>query len=122
MSESKSGSSSSRLSVDEALYNHLVLPSQLPHREDDNTPEIENELVQRLVDSARHMRDLPKNELRATWDTIYRCLQVTKNVNAGGRLDRSVLVRELRLLGRKEFLVVHVRAQNCALFIRRSQE
>ncbi|KAM5341666.1 hypothetical protein ACJ41O_014697 [Fusarium nematophilum] len=109
-------------SVIDALYNHLVLPPRLPHRQDMNMNEIESSLVSRLLASVKHLRDLPENEFRSTWNSVGRALQATKSIHSSGHVDRTILSQELNDLGESEFLVVYVRCQNCALFIRRSQD
>lgn len=120
MSTSRPGPPPPQLSVSEALYNHLVLPPWLPHRQDSNIQEIETELIDRLIESTQHMRDLPANVYAPTWTSIHRSLQATKTINAGGRINRLTLTRELLGLDDTGFLAVHVCAQNCALFIRRT--
>ncbi|KAK7426297.1 hypothetical protein QQZ08_007198 [Neonectria magnoliae] len=112
----------SDLSVSDALYNHLVLPPRLPHRQDPNVVDIENELLERVLGSARHMRNLPKNEFGPIWDAVGRSIQATKAINFRGHIDCSSLARELNALSETDFIVVHVQYQNCALFIRRSND
>ncbi|KAF4999120.1 hypothetical protein FGRMN_2683 [Fusarium graminum] len=111
------------LSLNEALYNHLVLPPQLPHRQDSNLNEIENAVNDRLLASVKHLRDLPNNDLSYVWSSVERGLRATKSIHSGGHVDRTALVRELNDLSvESDFLVVYVRSQNCALYIRRSQD
>ncbi|KAH7122883.1 hypothetical protein EDB81DRAFT_861125 [Dactylonectria macrodidyma] len=110
------------LSLNDALYNHLVLPPQLPHREDPNLIEIESALIERVLTSARYMRDTPEHPSRPTWEALGRSIQATKSIHFGGRVDRSVLARELSILGENDFLLVYVQCQNCALYIRRSND
>jgi hypothetical protein len=111
------------LSLNDALYNHLVLPPQLPHRQDSNLNEIENAITDRLLASVKHLRDLPNNDLSYVWNSVERGLLATKSIHSGGHVDRTSLVRELNdVFGESDFLVVYVRSQNCALYIRRSQE
>ncbi|CAJ0547291.1 Ff.00g019180.m01.CDS01 [Fusarium sp. VM40] len=111
------------LSLNDALYNHLVLPPQLPHRQDSNLIEIENAVTDRLLASVKHLRDLPNNDLSYIWASVERGLLATKSVHSGGHVDRTSLVRELNdIFGESDFLVVYVRSQNCALYIRRSQD
>jgi hypothetical protein len=42
----------------EALYNHLVLPPKLPHREDGNLAALEAALLDRIIASAHELRDV----------------------------------------------------------------
>ncbi|KAL5609418.1 hypothetical protein FOVSG1_004099 [Fusarium oxysporum f. sp. vasinfectum] len=110
------------LSLNDALYNHLVLPPQLPQRQDSNLDELEKALVNRLLVSVKHLRDLPENDQSYVWSLIERGLRATKSIHAGGCVDRTALIRELNDFGESDFLVVYVRSQNCALYIRRSQD
>ncbi|EMT66903.1 hypothetical protein FOC4_g10003439 [Fusarium odoratissimum] len=110
------------LSLNDALYNHLVLPPQLPQRQDSNLDELEKALVNRLLASVKHLRDLPENDQSYVWSLIERGLRATKSIHAGGCVDRTALIRELNDFGESDFLVVYVRSQNCALYIRRSQD
>uniref|UniRef100_A0A0D2XII0 ubiquitinyl hydrolase 1 n=1 Tax=Fusarium oxysporum (strain Fo5176) TaxID=660025 RepID=A0A0D2XII0_FUSOF len=110
------------LSLNDALYNHLVLPPQLPQRQDSNLDELEKALVNRLLASVKHLRDLPENDQSYVWSLIERGLRATKSIHAGGHVDRTALIRELNDFGESDFLVVYVRSQNCALYIRRSQD
>ncbi|KAI5460281.1 hypothetical protein BGZ63DRAFT_454593 [Mariannaea sp. PMI_226] len=110
------------LCVNEALFNHLALPPVLPHRQDPNIREIEDALSERALAAAQFMRDLPSNELYLTWDAVARSLQASKKVHGNGNIDRSMLARELNALHENDFLILHVRAQNCALFLYRSKD
>jgi hypothetical protein len=111
------------LSLDEALYNHLALPPHLPHRQDPSLNDIENALTDRLLASVKQLHNLPNNEHSASvWESIRRGLDTTKGIHIGGHVDRTALARELNDLGHSDFLVVYARSQNCALYIRRSQE
>ncbi|KAF4980380.1 hypothetical protein FZEAL_3610 [Fusarium zealandicum] len=110
------------LLLSDALYNHLVLPPQLPHRQDPNLHEIETALIDRLTVSVKHLRDLPDNDYSSIWNLVARGLKVTKNIHATGHVDRAVLERELNGLAESDFLVVYTHSQNCALYIRRSQD
>ncbi|KLP18435.1 uncharacterized protein LW94_1352 [Fusarium fujikuroi] len=110
------------LSLNDALYNHLVLPPQLPQRQDANLDELEKALLNRFLVSVKHMRDLPGNDQSYVWSLIERGLRATQSIHAGGHVDRTALIRELNDFGESDFLVVYVRSQNCALYVRRSQD
>ncbi|KAI9150138.1 hypothetical protein HJFPF1_09893 [Paramyrothecium foliicola] len=88
----------------EALYNHLVLPPQLPHKEDPDVAGLETELLDRLIASAQKIRD------------------ASRNIRIGGRLDCTSLTTELCTLEDGMFLVIHINCQNAALFVRRAHD
>ena len=122
MNTSNKGKPDPHTTLIDSLLNHLALPPQLPQRQDYDIPELEKELIERLVVSSHHLRDLPDNKFYKTWDSVYRSLEATKRVNADGRVDRVALARELRMLNCDKFVVIYIRAQNCALFVRRLNE
>ncbi|GKU12847.1 unnamed protein product, partial [Fusarium langsethiae] len=96
------------LSLDEALYNHLVLPPHLPHRQDPKLNDIENALTERLLSSVKHLQSLPNNEHSASiWESVRRGLDTTRNIHIGGHVDRTTLARELNDLGESELRALH---------------
>ncbi|KEY64737.1 hypothetical protein S7711_05391 [Stachybotrys chartarum IBT 7711] len=88
------------------VYNHLVLPLQLPHREDPRLSDVEDAILARLIQSAK----------------LAASLKASRTIRPAGRLDRSALIRELEALDKRMFLVVYVDCQNAALFIHRSHD
>ncbi|KAF5720872.1 hypothetical protein FGLOB1_508 [Fusarium globosum] len=91
------------LSLNDALYNHLVLPPQLPQRQDANLDELEKALLNRFLVSVKHMRDLPGNDQSYVWSLIERGLRATQSIHAGGHVDRTALIRELSDFGESAF-------------------
>jgi hypothetical protein len=53
MATANSASHSFTDTLNEDLYNHLVLPQKLPHREDQSCDQLGVALLDRLVDSAK---------------------------------------------------------------------
>lgn len=114
-------------SVNDALYNHLVLPAQLPQRRehDRQLRMVETALVNRLAKATNVMAgpspssDRPN---RQYWESIHRALVACHRLNRGGRIDKSSLISELQLLGPSGCLILHVESQNAGLIIRRAQE
>ncbi|KXH27290.1 hypothetical protein CSIM01_02574 [Colletotrichum simmondsii] len=109
-----------------ALFNHLAMPAKLPQQRD---PEkqiqlIESELVQRLAAADKVMSELPGNvdQCRNIWDSIGKTLAACQHLNAAGRVDKTILLRELHDLGPSGCIVLHIEKQNAGLIIRRSQD
>ncbi|KAK4201015.1 hypothetical protein QBC40DRAFT_64262 [Triangularia verruculosa] len=111
-----------------ALFNHLALPVRVPPSEDSNLDEIEVELIDHLLSNVRLMCDAtrqkvqanshPSNILRA-WNSIRLCLESSKAINRNGRVNRTTLLSELRQLGRRNAVIIHISSQNAALLVHR---
>ncbi len=107
-------------SVDEALLNHLALPLQLPQRQDLHLDAVEAALVDHLVAAAKHMRDLSGHPAQALWDSVSRSFRASRTFVSRGRLEKASLAEELRRVVDFDFLFLHVRSQNAAVFIQQS--
>ena len=106
----------------ESLFHHIALPPKVPGKQEPNINQIERLMVERLISSARDLRDASSEEYRDLWDDIRRILQTCKNINAGGKLSRSSLLTELHALDERGLLILHIREQNAGLLVRRSVE
>jgi len=106
----------------EVLFNHLALPPNLPQRQDANLAQIEASLVDYLLIASRVLRDLPNHDCYGTWESIRQCLTACKTLNVHGRIDRTILLRELRYLKLGDFLILHIASQNAGLLIYRSSK
>ncbi|KAI3549226.1 hypothetical protein CABS03_12069 [Colletotrichum abscissum] len=109
-----------------ALFSHLAMPAKLPQQRD---PEkqiqlIESELVQRLAAAAKIMSELPGNadQCRDVWHSVGKTLGACQHLNAAGRIDKAILLRELHDLGPSGCIVLHIEKQNAGLIIRRAQD
>jgi len=108
------------------LYNHIVLPPQLPQRQDENLRDAETLLVDRLLQVSRCMRDLDPPAHKPTpaghparaelWETVRLSLQTCRLVNVGGRVERVQLKKAFRDM-KDDFLVLYIACQNAGLFI-----
>jgi hypothetical protein len=106
----------------ELVYNHIALPSQLPGKEDVRIDEISNDLIIRLLDASRHLKDVTNSNLCDSWDSIRRSLQTCRILNLGSTLNSKSLVSEFRALEGNEIIILHVSEQNAGLLIRRDHE
>ncbi|KAL9125857.1 MAG: hypothetical protein Q9217_005002 [Psora testacea] len=106
----------------EALIHHVALPARLPGNQDNRIDQIERALTDRLLDATRTLRDLTNGPLCHQWEPIVNLLQTCKDVNAGGRLNKSSLVTKFRTLERKDYLILHIAEQNTGLLVRRHNE
>ncbi|MCJ1463509.1 hypothetical protein MMC07_002117 [Pseudocyphellaria aurata] len=106
----------------ELLFNHVALPPRLPGKEDHRIEEVQCALTAGLLNASRELRDLVYKDYGDQWDSIYRSLQICKNMNAGGRLNKATLVTQFQALARKSLLILHVTEQNAGLLIRRHHD
>ncbi|KAL3421377.1 hypothetical protein PVAG01_07822 [Phlyctema vagabunda] len=122
-------------SILESVFNHAVLPPQLPGRHDSQLNQVEQALCARLLHAAQVIKDLrkaPQDSVysdsttwedeanhRKIWDSVCRALQACKLLNATGRLDKAALLQECRALRPGELLVLNITEQNAGLLISR---
>ncbi len=104
-------------SIDEALLNHLALPVRLPQVQDRSIENLEAALTDRIVFAAKQMRDLPDNPSSRTWESIRESLETGKSLAVSHRFNKFSLLAALRQFTRNNFLVLHLRNQNAAVFI-----
>ncbi|OMP87747.1 hypothetical protein BK809_0007836 [Diplodia seriata] len=104
-----------------AQFNHLVLPTRLPGKRDDNLARIETAIADRLLDACRFLQESATIDDYHDWDHLRRVLLATKTVHSNGKIDKVALIQELQLrgLGPDGFLILHVTEQNAGLLIRR---
>lgn len=109
-------------SLTKIIFNHVVLPPQLPGKHDDKIDLVEPALIKLLQDASRILRDLTEDGIREQFDLVCHTLHTCRTVNAGGGLDSATLGAEFGNLGRKGLLILHIAEQNAGLLIRRHQE
>ena len=100
----------------ESVYNHVVLPPRLPGREDRDLEGIERDLMTRLTNACRFIRDL-NHERYTQWDSIRRSLEAARCVNAHRKINKAPLASELQRLQHDEALILHVVQQNAGVLI-----
>lgn len=106
----------------EAVINHVALPPRLPAKADNRFDEVEQALSDLLLNASKCLRDHIPGDLSQKWDVTRKTLQICSQVNAGGKLDRRLLLSELQCLNRNDTLIIHVAEQNAGLLIRRDQK
>lgn len=102
------------------LYHHVVLPREVPGQEDRNLYQIESELLRRLTEAVKVLAThTPLNDLPFI-DTLRLGLATCSSLNVDGKIDKHMLVKELRQLEAKHILILHVTEQNAGLLIYRA--
>ncbi|KAF3192372.1 hypothetical protein TWF225_000621 [Orbilia oligospora] len=103
----------------ESIFNHIVLPAQLPGKEDHDVNAISSDLLNVLSTATREFRDLTYDRYYQEFSLVHQSLSSYRQVCIDGVLNKQVLLQQLRHLNLKEQLVLHVTKQNAALIVRR---
>ena len=106
----------------ESLIHHLVLPPGLPGKQESRLDMIERDLTNRMLNATRTLSKVVGIDQYQNWDRTRHVLQVVKDLNARGMLNKASLLTEFRRLGANSFLILHVAEQNAGLLIRRREE
>ncbi|KAF2219103.1 hypothetical protein BDZ85DRAFT_243893 [Elsinoe ampelina] len=101
------------------LFNHVVLPPDLPTQEDTNLPAIGDALAARLQSACNIMVKESSGSLAATYQHLHMSLRLARQLNFG-RLDKEKLLDSLNKLQPNEVIILDVTKQNAGLLIRTS--
>jgi hypothetical protein len=99
------------------LYYHVVLPRDLPSGEDHNLPDLQHELLRRLVGAVRQLATYAPLEDTPQIEAIGLALTTCRSLHSGGRINGEKLVEEMREFFPGKALILHVTEQNAALLI-----
>ena len=104
------------------VYNHVVLPPQLPGVEDANPGAIGSDLMTRLAGACGAVKSLIHGNQYARWDAIHRSLLAAKRVNTRGKINRASLALELQQIRPDQTLILYVGQQNAGMLITQQQK
>lgn len=100
------------------VFNHLVLPPQLPGKQDVDIESSSNDILGRLMQATTTLSKLAGQEQVSVWAAVRESLRRCQYLHASGRLEKESLMSELRHLRRDQPLILHILEQNAALIIR----
>jgi hypothetical protein len=100
------------------VFNHLVLPPQLPGKQDANIESIGDAIVDRLIRASFTLSRLAGQEDASPWYTIRRYLRRYQSLHVRGRLEKLSLISKFRNFDQEQPLLLHIAEQNAALIIR----
>ncbi|KAK6347384.1 hypothetical protein TWF718_005223 [Orbilia javanica] len=106
----------------EATFNHIVLPTQLPGKEDHDVNAISSDLLNIVATATREFRDLTFDRYYQEFSLVHQSLSGYRQACVDGVLNKQVLLQQFRHLEVKEQLVLQVTKQNAALIIRREKK
>ena len=104
----------------EQVFYHLVLPPKVPGKQDTDTQQSNDDILERTVRATRTMGKLAGSQHNSTWKAIRLALRRCALVHALGRLEKQSLIEEFRHLEHGDPLFFYLEEQNAALLIRRN--
>ncbi|EPS41761.1 hypothetical protein H072_4291 [Dactylellina haptotyla CBS 200.50] len=117
MSESKD---SGVMSCD-AVFNHIVLPPQLPNTEDGDVDAVSTALINLVSSAVQDVRKLTHDRCHDQLYYVHQSLVNHQKVSISGAINKQILLQQLRSLEDKHQIILHVTKQNAALLIRRER-
>jgi hypothetical protein len=106
------------MSVFMEVFNHLVLPPQLPGKQDDNIESTGDAIIVRLIQATSTLSRLVSQEQTSPWHAIRQYIRRYQSLHVHGRLEKLSLISEFRNFNREQTLLLHVAEQNAALLVR----
>lgn len=106
----------------QAVFNHVALPPRLPQKQDAHLELVEKALVDILVEASRVMRDSQLDQPYRLWDTIQRALRQSRQLNMGGRVERSQLVSHFKQMQPSDVMFLHIANQNAGIMVQKPAE
>jgi hypothetical protein len=106
------------MSVFMEVFNHLVLPPQLPGKQDVNSEGIGDAIIVQLIHAAYTLSRLGSDEQTSPWSAIRQYLRCYQSLHALGRLEKLSLILNFRNFNQDQQLLLHIAEQNAALIVR----
>ncbi|KAI0472258.1 hypothetical protein F4859DRAFT_98378 [Xylaria cf. heliscus] len=111
-----------KLDLLSSVFNHLVLPPQVPGAQDSDIDAVSHNVLARMlqaVGTAMSLtHDLPWQE---AYQNLHESLQACLELNRGG-LERSSLFEHLKKLDLGKVLILYLNEQNAGLLVRRDKD
>ncbi|KAF2020220.1 hypothetical protein BU24DRAFT_477383 [Aaosphaeria arxii CBS 175.79] len=104
------------------LYYHVVLPRDVPGREDSNLFSIERELHDRLTRAIKAVSPHASTDHFYAIEAARVSFVKSKAINVDGKIDKDVFVEELATLNTSQTLFLHATEQNAALLVYREDK
>jgi hypothetical protein len=100
------------------VFNHLVLPPQLPGKQDADIESSGDAIILRLIKAAFTLSTLASKEQKSPWYAIRQYLRRCQSLRVHGRLEKSSLISKFRNFDQEHPLLLHIAEQNAALIVR----
>lgn len=102
----------------ESTFNHVVLPPRLPGKQDDQTEDVEIDLLSRLQNAFKIIESSLEGEDLAIWQAIENSLQTCGPVNKDRYVNKVALLQAFQDLKPQHAIIVRILEQNAGLIIR----
>jgi hypothetical protein len=106
------------MSVFMEVFNHLVLPPQIPGKQDADTESTGDAIVIRLIQATTTLSRLTSQNETSPWYAVRQYLRRCQALHVNGRLDSQSLLSKFRNFNQEQPLLLHVIEQNAALIVR----
>jgi hypothetical protein len=106
------------MSVFMEVFYHLVLPPQLPAKQDTDIESTGDAVVDRLIRASFTLSRLAGQEDASPWYAIRQHLRRYQSLHVHGRLEKLSLIPKFRNFNQEQPLLLHIAEQNAALIIR----
>ncbi|KAI1805842.1 hypothetical protein F4811DRAFT_513767 [Daldinia bambusicola] len=105
----------------EPVFNHLVLPPQLPGSQDPDIEALSYDVLTRFIRTCETLESLVGAPWYEAFQALHASLESCLALHSG-RLEKSALQAHFRELQPDHMLILHVTEQNAALLIRRTYQ
>jgi hypothetical protein len=107
-----------------SVFNHLVLPAELPIRADDDPEAVGSAILHRVSEACKIIvgmggDKLQRQELAPGWPSIRRTLQTCRGIH-GADIEAKALVQDWANFDTQDFFLLYIAKQNAALLLRRT--
>ncbi|KAI1264019.1 hypothetical protein F5Y18DRAFT_437210 [Xylariaceae sp. FL1019] len=101
-----------------AVFNHLVLPPQVPGGQDWDVEAISQDVLKRVIRACETIDAVIDSPWSEAFQSLRASFHACFSLNSG-RLERSTMLEHFSQLDQTHMLILHVVEQNSALLVRR---
>lgn len=104
------------------VFNHLVLPPDIPGTEDADIDAVSQNILLRMIHAINTAMELTddvpwREEYQSLHDSLQACLELNR-----GYLERSSLLKQFKELDYRKVLILYLNEQNAGLLVRRHKK
>lgn len=99
------------------VFNHLVLPPQLPGQNDHPAEDVERDLTRRMIDAVKILRNNSGSDMAAVWQSLEESLQASHSITGDSHINKVSLSSYLQKLRPGHAIILYIGLQNAGLMI-----
>lgn len=116
-----SPSNNPKLDLLSSVFNHLVLPPEIPGAQDTHIDAVSRDILTRMIHATNTAINITsdgpwRGAYQHLQDSLRACLELNR-----GHLERSCLLKHLQKLELGKLLILYLNEQNAGLLIRRDK-